>query len=111
MSVDPTDKPREFRVTGGFTLRVEADTTVALVGSSGCGKSTTLALLLRFYDPAEGSITIDGHSVGSLDPSWLRGHMSFVQQEPLLFGVSVRENVACRRCRVRTRSPQIACNR
>lgn len=77
-----------------INLCVEADTTLALVGSSGCGKSTTLALLLRFYEPDEGSITIDGTDIRSFDPSWLRSHIALVQQEPLLFGVSVAENVA-----------------
>jgi len=63
------------------------------VGSSGCGKSTTLSLLLRFYDPQRGAITIDGHGVGDLDQVWLRSQMALVQQEPLLFGLSVEENV------------------
>jgi len=81
-------------VLRGLSLQVDADSTVALVGASGCGKSTTLALLLRFYEPQSGNVTVDGHSVGALEPAWLRSHMAFVQQEPLLFGVSVRDNVA-----------------
>jgi len=80
-------------VLRGFTLSVKAESTVALVGSSGCGKSTTLSLLLRFYDPQRGAITIDGHGVGDLDQVWLRSQMALVQQEPLLFGLSVEENV------------------
>ena len=46
------------------------------MGSSGCGKSTTLSLLLRFYDPQRGAITIDGHGVGDLDQVWLPPHIS-----------------------------------
>ncbi|KAL1495234.1 hypothetical protein AB1Y20_017097 [Prymnesium parvum] len=81
-------------VLRGLSLRVAANSTVALVGSSGCGKSTTLSLLLRFYAPDAGRITIDGTCISTLDPTWLRSQMAFVQQEPVLFGVTVAENVA-----------------
>jgi ATP-binding cassette, subfamily B (MDR/TAP), member 1 len=57
------------------------------------GKSTAVALVQRFYDVTDGSICIDGHDVRNLNLSWLRTHMGYVQQEPQLFGLTVRENV------------------
>jgi len=85
---------REQPVLRGLTLSVPADSTAALVGPSGCGKSTVLSLLLRFYEASAGVVSIDGHDVTALDPAWLRSHLAFVQQEPVLFGVSVRDNVS-----------------
>jgi ABC-type multidrug transport system fused ATPase/permease subunit len=76
-----------------FSLRVPADTTTALVGSSGAGKSTVVSLLLRFYDVNSGSICIDGNDIRSLDLQWMRSNIGYVQQEPQLFGLTVRENV------------------
>ena len=84
----------EAPIIRGLTLHVPADTSAALVGSSGSGKSTLIQLLLRFYDPDSGRVLVDGHNVKSLDPQWLRGSIALVQQEPILFGVSIRENVA-----------------
>jgi len=76
-----------------FSLSVPPNTTAALVGSSGAGKSTVVALLQRFYDVNSGSIQIDGNDIRSLDLSWLRQHIGYVQQEPTLFGLTVRENI------------------
>jgi len=81
-------------VLDGFNLTVPALSTTALVGTSGCGKSTTISLLLRFYDTSAGVLAIDGMDIKRLSPSWVRAHMALVQQEPVLFGVSIRENVA-----------------
>jgi ABC-type multidrug transport system fused ATPase/permease subunit len=67
---------------------------VALVGSSGTGKSTVANLLLRFFDPWEGRILIDGHDIRRLTLESLRSQMSVVLQEPLLFRRTVRENIA-----------------
>lgn len=68
--------------------------TVAIVGESGGGKSTVAALLERFYDPASGVIMLDGLDIKTLDPSWLRGKViGFINQEPVLFGTSVLENI------------------
>ena len=83
----------DTRVLDNFSLRVPANATTALVGASGCGKSTAVALLLRFYDVQQGAVTLDGHDVRELQPSWLRGKMALVQQEPVLFGMSVLQNV------------------
>lgn len=66
---------------------------VALVGPSGSGKSTIASLLLRFYDPQEGSVTLDGVNLRAFDPDRLREQIGVVAQEPVLFSGSVRENV------------------
>ena len=75
------------------TLRIPANTTTALVGSSGAGKSTIVSLLQRFYDINEGRITIDDNDLQFLDLRWLRQHIGYVQQEPSLFGLTIRENM------------------
>ena len=76
-----------------FTLRVTPGERVALVGPSGAGKSTVFALLLRFYDPQQGAIRIDGTDVRAMDPRALRRLIAVVPQEPVLFAASVLENV------------------
>lgn len=80
-------------VLTGFSLDVPPNTTCAFVGASGAGKSTAVALIQRFYDVSGGSITIDGNDIRSLDLKWLRTNIGYVQQEPQLFGMSVRANV------------------
>jgi ABC-type multidrug transport system fused ATPase/permease subunit len=77
----------------GYTLKIPPGSTTALVGSSGSGKSTVVALLQRFYDVDSGSITIDDNELKDLDVKWLRQHIGYVQQEPQLFGLSVRDNL------------------
>lgn len=84
----------DVTVLRGFTLDIQKNATVAFVGSSGAGKSTVLSLIQRFYDVTGGQIYIDGHPLTSLDPSWVRRHFAFVQQEPALFGASIAENIA-----------------
>ena len=64
-----------------------------MVGSSGTGKSTVVALLQRFYDINSGSIQIDNNELTDLDLQWLRSNIGYVQQEPQLFGLSIRENL------------------
>ncbi|CAM9429594.1 unnamed protein product [Ascophyllum nodosum] len=78
---------------GGFNLRIGAGETVGLVGPSGGGKSTCIQLLLRFYDPSEGKITLDGRDVKDFNVRWLRTQMGYVGQEPVLFTGSIRENI------------------
>lgn len=75
------------------SLTIHPNTTTALVGSSGAGKSTIVSLLQRFYDTNQGTITVDGHDLKSLDLIWLRQHIGYVQQEPQLFGLTIRENM------------------
>ena len=106
-------------VFDGLNLAIPAGQTAALVGSSGCGKSTVIQLLERFYDPAKavvdagsgggvsdgggggsdgdddnGSVCIDGVDIKTLDVKWLRDHVGLVGQEPVLFDASVADNIA-----------------
>jgi ATP-binding cassette, subfamily B, bacterial len=76
-----------------FSLAVEPGEVVALVGPSGAGKTTVFQLLLRFYDPDDGRVTIDGVEARSADPHELRCRIAVVSQEPVIFASSVRENV------------------
>ncbi|MEL7538540.1 MAG: ABC transporter transmembrane domain-containing protein [Pseudomonadota bacterium] len=76
-----------------FALDIEAGETVAFVGPSGAGKSTAFQLLLRFYDPQHGRITIDGVNVADLDPRELRRVIGLVPQETALFAESALENI------------------
>jgi ATP-binding cassette subfamily B protein len=77
----------------GVDLRVRPGETVAFVGRSGAGKSTMLSLLLRFYDPDAGRVMIDGRDLRELDPSWLRGQIGVVLQEPVLFSGTIADNI------------------
>lgn len=76
-----------------FSLKIEAGKTVALVGSSGSGKSTVISLIQRFYDANAGAICIDSVEIRSLQLKWLRGIMGLVSQENALFGTSIKENI------------------
>jgi ATP-binding cassette, subfamily B (MDR/TAP), member 1 len=80
-------------VLNDATIQVPAGATVALVGQSGCGKSTVIQLLERFYDPRSGVVRLDGVDVRTLNPHWLRRQIGLVQQEPILFARSIRENI------------------
>ncbi|KAG8435252.1 hypothetical protein GDO86_013268 [Hymenochirus boettgeri] len=83
----------DIQILKGLNLTVEAGKTVALVGASGCGKSTTIQLLQRFYDPAKGEVTVDGHDLRTLNIKWLRENIGVVSQEPILFGATIKENI------------------
>ncbi|KAB0494570.1 ATP-binding cassette, subfamily B [Pseudomonas vancouverensis] len=85
-------RPESFAVDG-LTLNIEAGETLALVGPSGAGKSTVYDLLLRFYDPAEGCILLDGVPLTQLDPQDLRRCFALVSQTPALFFGSVEDNI------------------
>ncbi|KAH9772912.1 ABC transporter B family member 15 [Citrus sinensis] len=76
-----------------FNVLVEAGKTIGLVGSSGSGKSTVISLLERFYDPVKGNILLDGHKIKKLQLKWLRSQMGLVNQEPILFSTSIKENI------------------
>jgi ATP-binding cassette subfamily B protein len=67
--------------------------TVALVGPSGAGKTTIIQLLMRFYDPQSGAVTLDGMDLRDLARSDLRGAMALVPQDPVIFATSARENI------------------
>ncbi|PWZ08638.1 ABC transporter B family member 11 [Zea mays] len=77
-----------------LNLRIPSGKTVVLVGESGCGKSTVIALLERFYDPDSGTITLDGVDIKDLKTGWLRRQMGLVSQEPVLFNDTIRANIA-----------------
>ncbi|CAL9160332.1 unnamed protein product [Musa hybrid cultivar] len=76
-----------------FSLTVAAGKTLALVGSSGSGKSTVVSLIERFYDPTSGQILLDGHDIKTLKLRWLRQQIGLVSQEPALFATTIKENL------------------
>jgi ATP-binding cassette, subfamily B, bacterial len=77
----------------GVSLAVKAGEKVAIVGPSGAGKSTLFHLLLRFYDPASGTISLDGVPIKSADPRELRARIALVAQDSVVFAASARENI------------------
>jgi len=82
-------------VLRGISLQAMAGQTIALVGESGGGKSTTMDLLMRFHDPVQGSILLDGKDLRSVKLSDYRRQTAVVSQEPFLFNATLRENIAC----------------
>lgn len=85
---------RDIRVLDGVNLLAEPGQRIALVGPSGAGKSTVIAQLLRFYDPDSGVVEFDGRAATDYSLGFLRSQMAIVPQEVLLFGGSIRENIA-----------------
>jgi ABC-type multidrug transport system fused ATPase/permease subunit len=83
----------DLLILKGLNIKVEPGMTVAFVGPSGSGKSTTVQLVQRFYDALTGEVTIDGHNVKDLDLRWLRQQIGVVSQEPVLFNMTVRQNL------------------
>ncbi|MDB5077875.1 MAG: transporter ATP-binding protein, partial [Chloroflexi bacterium] len=83
----------EREVLRGVSFTIEPGKMVALVGPSGAGKTTVAALILRFYEPDRGAITVDGVDIRMVTLESLRRQIAVVPQEPVLFGVSVRENI------------------
>lgn len=80
-------------VLDGISLEAKTGTVTAVVGPTGAGKSTLMALLLRLFDPEQGRITIDGRDIRELQTASLRAHVSIALQENILFGTTVRENI------------------
>jgi ATP-binding cassette subfamily B protein len=78
---------------GDFTLAVKPGETVALVGPSGAGKSTVFQLILRFYDPQHGRITLDGVDIAEADPAAVRSRIGLVPQDAVIFAASALENI------------------
>jgi len=76
-----------------FSIDIEPGETVAFVGPSGAGKSTTFQLLLRFYDPQQGRVRLDGVDLATADPLEIRQRIGLVPQETMLFGTTARENI------------------
>lgn len=83
----------EVLVLSNFSLRVSGGQTVAVVGVSGSGKSTIISLIERFYDPVAGQVSLDGRDLKSYNLRWLRNHLGLVQQEPIIFSTTIRENI------------------
>lgn len=87
----------EEPVLRGLDLRVEPGETIALVGPSGGGKSTTLDLLMRFHDPSRGRVLVDGVDLRDIHMDDYRRQTAVVSQQPFLFNTTIRENIACGR--------------
>jgi ATP-binding cassette subfamily B (MDR/TAP) protein 1 len=83
----------DVQILNNLNITIPSGKSVALVGSSGCGKSTCIQLIQRFYDPEMGNVLIDGVDLTSLNLKWLRGNIGVVGQEPALFDFSIRENI------------------
>ncbi|RXN37390.1 bile salt export pump [Labeo rohita] len=83
----------DIQVLRGLEVSVHPGQTLAFVGSSGCGKSTSVQLLERFYDPDEGQVLIDGRPSASISVAFLRSQIGIVSQEPVLFDCSIAENI------------------
>ncbi|XP_071445843.1 multidrug resistance protein homolog 49-like isoform X2 [Hetaerina americana] len=83
----------DVKILQGLNFKINRGETVALVGHSGCGKSTCIQLIQRFYDPLQGTVRMDGIDIKSLNVGWLRNQIGVVGQEPVLFGASIADNI------------------
>ncbi|KLJ13581.1 hypothetical protein EMPG_11474 [Blastomyces silverae] len=84
----------DARVLRGINVTIQPSSFAAFVGASGCGKSTIISLLERFYDPSSGCIKFDEHDISQLCPREYRRGVALVQQEPTLYQGSIRDNIA-----------------
>ena len=82
------------RVLDQLNLYVAPGQTVALVGETGCGKTTITKLLYRYYEPQAGHLTIDDYDISELDTKWYRQHLALVPQDPIVFDTTVAHNIA-----------------
>lgn len=83
----------ETLVLRQFCLEMKPGTSIGLVGRSGCGKSTVIGLIQRFYDVERGSVKVDGVDIRELDIQWFRRHTALVSQEPVIYSGSIRDNI------------------
>ena len=83
----------DVKVLRGLNILVSPGETLALVGSSGSGKSTIVSLIERFYQPSIGVLTLDGQNIAGLDLKWLRSQIGYVAQEPVLFNTTIADNI------------------
>ncbi|CAI8612014.1 unnamed protein product [Vicia faba] len=83
----------EVLVLSNFNLKMNGGQTVAVVGVSGSGKSTIISLMQRFYDPVAGQVLLDGRDLKLYNLRWLRSHLGLIQQEPVIFSTTIRENI------------------
>jgi len=79
----------------GLNLNIPAHAWVAVVGASGCGKSTLMNLILRLYEPRQGEVLLDGINLKMIRLSALRKNIAIATQQPMLFDISIRENISC----------------
>ncbi|UJR24257.1 hypothetical protein I4U23_027224 [Adineta vaga] len=84
----------ESKILKNFKLNIKSGQKIALVGTSGCGKSTITQLIERFYDTNAGRLLVDSKDIRSLDLQWYRSQISIVSQEPILFDMTICENIA-----------------
>ncbi|KAF1996643.1 leptomycin B resistance protein pmd1 [Amniculicola lignicola CBS 123094] len=89
-----TYKSRDVPVLSNLNIKVQPGQFAALVGASGCGKSTTISLLERFYDADSGAILYNGQDIKTLDPAEYRKQVSLVSQEPTLYEGTIRDNIS-----------------
>lgn len=80
-------------VLKNMSFKLEPGTMTAIVGRSGSGKTTIATLLMRLYDPLRGAVLLDGVDVKTFNPLWLRSHIGAVNQEPVLFSGTIRDNI------------------
>ena len=83
-----------YKSVKGLSFAIKPGETVAIVGPSGAGKSTVFSLLLRFYDPAKGTVRVDGIDIRSVDPEALRSRIAIVPQDVTIFAASIHDNIA-----------------
>ena len=76
-----------------FTVDNQKNRVVALCGTSGCGKSSIVAMIERFYDPIQGEVLFNGINIKKLEPYWYHQQIGIVAQEPVLFSGTIRENI------------------
>ena len=88
----PTDNNKKL-ILNGMNLNFEEGKKIALIGHSGCGKTTIANLIERFYDVIEGEILLDGIDIRRYDIQYLRNLIGYVEQEPILFNRTIRENI------------------
>jgi len=81
------------KILEDFNMVFEEGKTTAICGETGCGKSTIIQLIERFYDPINGKVLIDGVDLKSLDLRWFRKNVGYVAQEPVLFDITIRQNI------------------
>merc|ERR1712083_1063072 len=83
----------DVKVLNRLSLALKAGQKIALVGESGCGKSTVIQLIQRFYDVASGSLEMENHNIESLNLPYVRSKLGIVSQEPVLFDRTIAENI------------------